>query len=85
MLLLKSSPYCHSREIGSNFFGNLRIASSAIAESFLHHGIMLQVDSFRISSSALYHLTLLRSIVDSVFNFVDGVELGDSSFEGRVS
>jgi len=70
MLLLKSSPHCHSRDIKSNIFSNLRIASIAIVESFLHNRIILQLGTFRICSSALSLLTLLISFLDSVFNSV---------------
>ena len=81
ILLLKSSPHYHSRDIGSNIFSNLRIASIAIAESFLHHRIILQLGSFRISSSVLSLMTLLVSFLDSVFNSVEG----DVKVEGNLA
>jgi len=64
-------PYRYSQDIGSNHFSNLSIASIPIAESFIHHRIILQLGSFRISSSTLSLLTLLISFLDSVFNSVE--------------
>jgi len=81
ILLLNSSSHCHSRDIGSHIFNNLRISSIAIAESFFHNRISLLLGSFRISSSALSLLTLLISFLDSVFNSVEG----DIKVEGNLT